>query len=379
MRCGRLSGFFFYSTFDIRHSSFEMVRLRKRFHKPGTAPGTLQAPEVRRVEKIVIQVMDYGPDYLLEKELASIEEVLAYRDTATTTWINVNGIHDVDLLRKLGEYFGFHPLALEDVLNTGQRPKVDYYEDHQYIIVKELRWQQTLEVEQVSIFLGRKFVITLQETQGDPFGPVRDRIRTGKGRIRKMGPDYLAYALIDAVVDEFFPILEKFGELIEDLESEMVEVPTQDTLRRIHQIKRDLLVLRRAAWPEREVINCLQRDESRLIRKETKVFLRDCYDHTVQIMDIIENYRDLAASLVEVYLSSISNRMNEVIKMLTLVTSVFIPLTFIVGVYGMNFNPASSPWNMPELNWYWGYPATLAVMLALAIAMLMYFRRKGWW
>ena len=357
-----------------------MVRLRRRFQKPGTAPGTLQAPEVRRVEKITIQVMDYGPDYLLEKELASIEEVLAYRDTTTTTWINVNGIHDIDLLRKLGEYFGFHPLALEDVLNTNQRPKVDTYEDHQYIVVKELRWQQqALEVEQVSIFLGRKFVITLQETQGDPFGPVRDRIRAGQGRIRKMGPDYLAYALIDAVVDEFFPILEKFGELIEDLESEMVDVPSQDTLRRIHQIKRDLLVLRRAAWPEREVINGLQRDESRLIRKETKVFLRDCYDHTVQIMDIIENYRDLAASLVEVYLSSISNRMNEVIKMLTLVTSVFIPLTFIVGVYGMNFNPASSPWNMPELNWYWGYPVTLAAMLVLASAMLFYFRRKGWW
>ena len=356
-----------------------MVRLRNRFQKPGTAPGTLQAPEVQRVDEITIQVMDYGPVDLVEKELGSIEEVLAYRDTPNVTWINVNGIHDVEMLRKLGEYFGFHPLALEDVINTGQRPKVDNYEDHQFIVVKELRWQQGLEVEQVSIFLGRKFVITLQETKGDPFGPVRERIRAGKGRIRKMGPDYLTYALIDAVVDEFFPILEKFGELIEDLEGEMVEVPTQDTLRRIHQIKRDLLALRRAAWPEREVINCLQRDESRLIRKETKVFLRDCYDHTVQIMDIIENYRDLAASLVEVYLSSLSNRMNEVIKMLTLVTSVFIPLTFIVGVYGMNFNPQSSPWNMPELNWYWGYPATLAAMLGLAIAMLMYFRRRGWW
>jgi magnesium transporter len=356
-----------------------MVRLGKRFQKPGTSPGTLRAPEVRRVDEITIQVMDYGPDYLVEKELGSIDEVLAYRDTPANTWINVNGIHDVELLRKLGEYFGFHPLALEDVINTGQRPKVDNYEDHQFIVVKELRWEQALTMEQVSIFLGRKFVITLQETQGDPFGPVRDRIRTGKGRIRKMGPDYLAYALIDAVVDEFFPILEKFGELIEDLESEMGDVPNQDTLSRIHQIKRDLLVLRRAAWPEREVINCLQRDESRLIRKETKVFLRDCYDHTVQIMDIIENYRDLAASLVEVYLSSISNRMNEVIKMLTLVTSVFIPLTFIVGVYGMNFNKEASPWNMPELNWYWGYPAILAAMLVLAVAMLIYFRRKGWW
>jgi magnesium transporter len=355
-----------------------MAQFLKRFHKPGTSPGTLRPPEVRRVEKVTITVMDYGPESLEEKEVSSVEETFPYRDTPTVTWINVNGLHDVDLLQKFGEHFGFHPLALEDVLNTGQRPKIEDYDDHEFIVVKELRWQGGLEVEQISMFLGRRYVITLQEFPGDPFNPVRERIRKGKGRIRKMGPDYLAYALIDATVDEFFPILEKFGERIEDLEAEVVENPTRETLQEIHRVKRELLIMRRAAWPEREVINGLQRGESHLIRKETKIYLRDCYDHTIQIMDMIETYRDLTASMMDVYLSSISNRMNEIMKVLTIIATIFIPLTFIVGVYGMNFNPESGPWNMPELNWYWGYPVVWLVMLVIALGLLYIFWKREW-
>jgi magnesium transporter len=349
-----------------------MTRLRKRFHKPGTSPGTLRPPEVRRAEKITITVMNYGPEMLEEKEVGSVEDTAAYRESPTVTWINIDGLHDVNLLQKLGEHFGLHPLSLEDVVNTGQRPKLEEYDDYTFIVVKMLRWHDGLESEQVSLFLGRKYVITLLEDPGDIFEPVRERIRKGAGRIRKMGPDYLAYALIDRIVDEFFPILEKIGERVEDLEEEVVENPTQKTLEDIHDIKRELLVLRRAAWPEREVINSLQREESRLVRKETRVYLRDCYDHIIQIMDMIETYRDLTAGMMDVYLSSVGNRMNEIMKVLTIMATIFIPLTFLVGVYGMNFQ------YMPELQWPWGYPAVWVVMIVIGFGLLYFFRRKGW-
>jgi len=349
-----------------------MIGLRKRFATPGTSPGTLRPPEVRRVEKVTISVIDYNTETVEERSVQTVEECFAYRDTPTVTWINVTGLHDVDLIQKLGEKFGLHPLALEDVVNTGQRPKMDDYDDHYFIVVRMLQWREALEAEQISLFLGQKYVITFQESEGDVFDPVRDRIRKGKGRIRRMGPDYLAYALIDRLVDELFPILEAYGERLEDLEDELIDKPTRDTLQEIHRIKRDLLALRRTIWPEREVVNALMREESSLIRRETKIYLRDIYDHTVQIVEIIETYRDLAAGMMDVYLSSVSNRMNEIMKVLTLIATIFIPLTFIVGIYGMNFQ------NMPELNWYWGYPTVWAVMLTLVILMLIYFRRRDW-
>jgi len=355
-----------------------MTRLRKRFQKPGTSPGTLRAPEETRAEKVTITVLDYGPDFLEEKAPTSIEEALPHGDASTVTWINVNGLHDVDLLQKLGEHFGLHPLALEDVLNLGQRPKLEDYDEHYFIVMKEVRWHGTLETEQISLFMSRRWVITLQEFPGDPFDPVRERIRKGKGRIRKMGADYLAYALIDALVDGYFPHLEKLGERIEELEEELVGNPTRQTLHQIHRIKRELLLLRRSAWPQREVINALQREESHLVKRETRVYLRDCYDHTIQIMDMVETYRDLAAGMLDVYLSSASNRMNEIMKVLTIMASIFIPLTFVAGIYGMNFDTTASPWNMPELKWTWGYPAVLGVMLLVGVLMLAYFRRKGW-
>lgn len=355
-----------------------ILGLRKRFAAPGTSPGTLRPPEVKRVEKVTITVIDYNADTYHERMVTAVEDCFVYCDTPTITWINVIGLHEVDVLQKLGEKFGLHPLALEDVLNTGQRPKLDDYEQHYFIILRELRWRGKLEADQISLFLGHKYVITLQETEWDVFDPVRERIRRGKGRIRRMGADYLAYALIDRVVDELFPILESYGERLEELEGELIDHPTRETLQEIHRIKRDLLTLRRTIWPEREIINALMREESKLIRRDTKIYLRDVYDHTVQLVEIIETYRELAASMLDVYLSSLSNRLNEIMKMLTLIATIFIPLTFIVGIYGMNFNPEASPWNMPELNWYWGYPVVLAAMAAIVLGMLVYFRRKGW-
>ncbi len=355
-----------------------MARLRKRYQKPGTPPGTLRPPEKPRTEKASIHVIDYGPDSLEEREVDSMEEVLRFRDTSSVTWINVNGIHEVELLQQLGAHYGLHPLALEDVLNTGQRPKFEDYGETAFIVMKDIRWRDCVESEQVSLFLGRGWVISLQEAPGDPFDPVRERIRRGKGRIRRSGADYLVYALIDALVDAYFPVLEQVGEKLERLEERLMGAPDQKTLKEIHRLKRELLLLRRFSWPQREVINALQREELLLVEKETRVYLRDCYDHTIQILDMVETYRDLAAGMLEVYLSSVSNRLNEIMKVLTILASIFIPLTFVVGVYGMNFNTSVSPWNMPELNWYWGYPAVLVGMLVLVGLMLYYFRRKKW-
>lgn len=351
-------------------------KIGKRFHKPGTAPGTLKAPE-KRVEQVRITVFDYGPDSLEEKTVTRIEQLFPYRDSPTVTWINIDGLHDVAALEALGKHFGFHPLTLEDVLNCGQRPKIEDYGEYHFMIMKSLLYGDRLETEQISFFLGGNYVITLQEVPGDSFEAVRERIRRGKGLIRKSGPDYLAYALIDALVDEFFPVLEKYGERIETLEADLLANPTPETIQEIHRVKRELLLLRRVAWPERDVIAAMQREESDVIRPETQVFLRDCYDHTIQVIDMIETFRDIAAGMLDVYLSSVSNRMNEVMKVLTIISTIFIPLNFIAGVYGMNFH-TDRPMNMPELEWAWGYPYALMLMLTVAVLLVFYFRKKRW-
>jgi magnesium transporter len=349
-----------------------------RYPTPGTAPGTLNPPDWPSTSPTRVTIIDYGPDHLTERHCERFEEILEFRDTPSVTWINIEGLHDVELLRSLGAAFGFHPLTLEDVLNCGQRPKVESYGAYHFMVLKSLRLREELEVEQISFFLSGNYIITLQEVPGDSFEAVRQRIRQGKGLIRKAGPDYLAYALIDALIDEFFPVLESYGERIEELESELVLRPSPAYLRTVYKIKRELLVLRRMAWPEREVINALQRDESKLIHPDTQVFLRDCYDHTVQVIDMIETYRDLAAGMLDVYLSSTSNRMNEIMKVLTVISTIFIPLNFIAGVYGMNFDPQRSPFNMPELEWRYGYLAVLSLMASVAIGLIFFFRRKGW-
>ena len=344
-----------------------------RSKRPGTAPGTLEPPAERRVETITVRVIDYDRDEITERETIDLEEIAALRDAPSVTWIDVVGLHDVELLKSLGELFGLHPLALEDVLHPGQRPKLEEYEGNLFCVLRRLDLHDgALLEEQIALFLTERCVLTFQEIPGDPFEAVRERLRRGGNRIRQSGADYLAYALVDALVDSFFPLLERFGERIEALEDELVEEADKATLGRIHGIKRELLTLRRAAWPQREVMLAFERQEPPLVKPSTKVFLRDCYDHTVQIMDFIETYRDLASGMLDVYLSTLSNRMNEVMKTLTIMASLFIPLTFIVGVYGMNFQ------HMPELALPWAYPAVWGVMLVAAGLLLWYFRRKDW-
>ncbi|WP_041244855.1 magnesium/cobalt transporter CorA [Gloeobacter kilaueensis] len=351
------------------------------YGEPGDLPGTLSIDEDAAVPELV--VIDYAGEQATCKKVATPEEIAPYLDSASVSWVDVRGLGSEDILRRVGQVFNLHPLVLEDVVNVPQRPKVEEYKDQLLIIARMVCPRSNEESgfisEQVSFILGKHYLLTVQEEpQIDVFNPVRDRIRTAKGIIRDQQADYLAYTLLDAIIDGFFPVLEDYGERIEELEEEVVENPTRSTIERIHKLKRELLSLRRAIWPQRDVINSLIRDGNPLIRDEVRVYLRDCYDHAIQILDIVETYREVASSLMDVYMSSVSNRMNEVMKTLTVISVIFIPLTFIAGVYGMNFNAEKSPWNMPELNWYWGYPICLLVMLAVASGLVIYFWRRGW-
>ena len=356
-----------------------MSRFRRHRSAPGSAPGTLTAPRERRVEETFIRLIDYGPDHIEEIRVMEIAGLHRYMERQeSVTWIDLVGLHDVELLAALGNEFGLHPLALEDVIHTHQRPKLEDYGEHCFLILRLPHAREQLTTEQISIFLGRGWVLTFQETADDPFEPVRDRLRRGRPRIRGAGSDYLAYALVDALVDSFFPLLEQYGERLEALEDELLEQPEKDALGRVHAIKKDLMEFRRATWPLREVITGFERQDIGLVGDQARLFLRDCYDHTVQLMDIVETYRDMAGALTDLYLSSVSNRMNEVMKVLTVIASIFIPLTFLAGIYGMNFDPDASPWNMPELNWRWGYPVFWGVILALGGGMIWLFRRRKW-
>jgi magnesium transporter len=291
-------------------------------------------------------------------------------------WINVDGLHEVEVLGTLGERFGLHPLVIEDILNTAQRPKLEDHGEYLFVVVKSLYHgagpDGDPEIEQISLVLGPTYVLSFQEREGDEFEPVRDRIRTEKGRVRQAGADYLAYTLVDLIVDQYFAVLERFGDQIESLEEELILAPTPETAHAIHHLKREMALLRKSTWPLREVIGALERSESPLIRESTKPYLRDVYDHTIQVIDTVETFRDILSGMLDIYLSSVSNRMNEIMKVLTIISTLFIPLTFIAGVYGMNFE------HMPELSWPWAYPAVWLVMLVIAALMVVYFYRKKW-
>ena len=352
--------------------------IRFKYHSPGTPPATLVS-HAPKAGPSVITLIQYDSDKIFESQFDTFEGLIEKFDPSMTNWINVDGLHDVALLRQFGEHFNIHPLALEDVLNTTQRPKVENYTDH-FFIVSEMIYEENerIVLEQLSIFLGKSYVLTIQEErERDVFEQVRSRLRAGRGYARKMKADYLAYALLDATVDQFYPILESLGDAIESIEEEMLRKPSRDTLRRLYQQKRLLLQLRRTAWPQREIFAALIRDDSGLIQKETQVFLRDCYDHTSQVIDILESFRDLSTGLMDVYLSSLGFRTNEIVRVLTVISSIFIPLTFLAGVYGMNFN-TEYPGNMPELNWPFGYLLCLGLMVSIALGMIIYFKRKRW-
>lgn len=349
--------------------------IKKISKKAGLAPGTLVHIGEHKHDKIKITLIDYDATQLKETELKEIEESFYLKDKASVTWINIDGIHQVDIIEKTGSNFGIHSLILEDILNTDQRPKAQDLDDYIYIVLKMLyndKEELKVKSEQISLILGKNFLITFQEIEGDVFSSVRDRIHKGKGRIRKMGCDYLTYALIDAIVDNYFIMLETFGEKIESLEEELLENPTPQTLQTIHDIKREMIFLRKQVWPIREIINGLLKWDSQLINESMDIYFKDVYDHTIQIIDTIESFRDVLSSMVDIYLSTISNKMNEVMKVLTIIATIFIPVTFIAGVYGMNFK------YMPELEWKWGYYAVWFIIASVIISMICYFKRKSW-
>jgi magnesium transporter len=326
--------------------------------------------------------MDYSASRLEERTLASPSEVVPYLADAhpSVTWVDVQGLGETKILEELRDIFHIHPLALADVVNVPQRSKVENFERYLFVITRMTleSGQAEFHSEQVSLFIGKTFVLTFQETYGDCLDPVRARIRSGAGLLRKSGPDYLAYAIIDALVDHYFPAVESLGERLEELEDEVVRTPTPDTLRRIYSVKRELIEIRRGIWPQREAINALLHDESGLVGREVHVYLRDCYDHAVQLIEVVESLRELATGLLDVYMSSVAQRTNEIMRVLTVVTTIFIPLTFLVGVYGMNFKTEVSNWNMPELSWRFGYPAILGTMFLIALGLLLLFARMGW-
>lgn len=353
----------------------KLVKIKRR-HSPGSAPGQVTSPGF--AEKTNVNIFGFGPTDCIEMHGVGIGEISDVRGKYPVVWIDVAGLGNADLIIRLGELFGLHRLALEDVVNTHQRPKAEDYGDHLFLIARMLRNDEAIETEQLAVFIGDGYLISFQQFEGDCFGRVRERIRQAKGRIRSAGPDYLGYALIDAVVDAYFPALEKYGELLEDLEDTVVRDPSPAHVGELHDMKRDLLMFRRAVWPHREMINGLLRDDHQLISADTRPFLRDCYDHTIQLMDIVETYREIASSLIDVYMSSVSVKLNEVMKTLTIVATIFMPLSFIASLYGMNFDRTASPWNMPELGWYFGYPFALSLMLVSAAGLVWYSWLKGW-
>ncbi len=352
---------------------------RKRRAPPrtvGATPGTLRIhPDAPRP---VVRVMAYGPDDFSEQEVEDPESLAPLLGKWPVTWVNVDGLGDAETLTRIGEIFRMHPLALEDAVNVPQRAKVEQYGENIFIVTRMVSLGEHLETEQLSLFLGCGVVVTFQEHAGDCLEPVRERIRKGTGRLRSAGADYLVYALLDAVIDAYFPVLEQRGEHLEMLEDQVIAHPDSSMIARIHTAKRDLLALRRAIWPQREAINSLLRDPIDLIAETTHVYLRDCYDHVIQVIDVVETYRELASGLLDAYQSSVANRMNEVMKVLTIIATIFIPLGFLAGIWGMNFDPEASPFNMPELGWRYGYPVGLALMATVAVCLLLFFWRRGW-
>lgn len=335
-------------------------------------PGELSPHEGRPSTPVRVTVMDYDPDHLEERELDGPEDWTPYRDRETVSWINVDGLEDVGLLKQLGEDFGLHPLVIEDIAHAEQRPKLESYENGYFVVAHMLTATEDIESEQVSMFLGGRFLLTFQERPGDCFEPVRERIRRSRGQIRGMGNDYLLYALLDALVDSGFPVLDWVRDSIEELEDDVLEEPEPEVMSEIHEMRRRLLAFRRSVWPLREVINTLLRDDAGLLSERTDVYLRDCYDHVIRLADMNETYRELAAGLTELYLTQISNNMNEVMKVITIFGAIFIPLTFIAGVYGMNFE------YMPELQVWWAYFACLGFMGLVGLALLGFFWHRNW-
>ena len=358
--------------------------MKKKYHKrstkTGLAPGSLIHIGEKKSEKLKIKLIRYNIEKHEELNIISPEEIKI--DQSFTNWINIDGLKP-EILEKFGNIFDIHPLILEDILNTYQRPKMDDLEKYIFIVMKMLTYNdntEEIEEEQISIILLDNFLLMFQEEnkEGDVFEPLRERLRSDKGKIRKRGADYLVYAVLDSIIDNYFIILEKIEEKIDILEEELLKNTTQATLNKLNKIKRQMMFLRRATWPLRDIINKLERKESALITDSTTLYLHDLYDHIIHVIETIENFKDILSQMFDLYLSGMSNKLNEIMKILTIISTIFIPLTFLAGIYGMNFNTEKSPFNMPELNWYYGYPLLLLIMAVISSFMIIYFKRKKW-
>lgn len=357
---------------------------KKRSKKAGLPPGSLVLIGEQRHEPVRITALDYDEAGCSENRGASVDACIALKGTPPVTWIHVEGL-DVDVVRRLGEGFGLHPLTQEDLLNTDQRPKFEDYGSYLFVVLRMFRPASDAAhengdsvSEQVSLCVGDRWVLSFTERESPVFDGVRERLRQGTGKVRRLGADYLAYSLIDSVVDRYFVTLETTGEAVEALEERLVMNPGPEVLRDVYHQKHNLIFLRKSVWPLREVVSALTRSESPLVEEPTRLYFRDVYDHTIQVIDIIETYRDMASGMLDMYMSAVSNRMNEVMKVLTIIATTFIPLTFIAGLYGMNFNTQVSDWNMPELEQPFGYPMVLLLMVVVALGMLYFFKRKRW-
>ncbi|MGE5430841.1 MAG: magnesium/cobalt transporter CorA [Syntrophomonadaceae bacterium] len=353
--------------------------LKNSRKKVGQFPGSLIYMGDRTGNGININVAQYDRENYSERKNETPREIKPAGQGSL--WINIDGIHIPETVGAIGDKFGIHPLTQEDIMNTAHRPKAEDNGSYIFVVIKMLDLESgtgTLKTEQLSLIIGKNYVISFQENATDEFEAVRGNLRENKGKIRELGPDYLAYRILDVVLDNYFSVLEKIGDKIESIEDELVENPTRQTLEKIYKLKGEMIIIRRAVWPLREVISSLEKIETELIAKSTQPYLRDLYDHIVQLIDTNENYREMTAGLMDIYLSSVSNKLNEIMKVLTIISTFFIPLNFIAGLYGMNFNTNISKYNMPELNFYLGYPMALSIMLLVVIGLFIYFRRKKW-
>ncbi len=349
--------------------------MKKLSKKTGMQPGSLVYTGKQKSEQVRVKLIRYNSEKLEEQEFAGFKGMPMPGGEFTVSWIDTKALHDPSVIETSGKLFDIHPLVLEDILNTNQRPKIEFSENHIFIVLKMLIWNEKellIETEQISIIVGDNYVITYQENYDDIFDSLRERLRKGKGQIRNLGADYLAYSLLDMIVDYYYIILEQIGVQIEENEEELLKAPRQEILKAVYILKRENLLLRKSVWPLRELVSRMERTETPLLRKSTLPFIRDLQDHTTIVIETVESYMEMIASLIELYLSMGNNRLNEVIKILTIISTIFIPLTFLVGVYGMNFR------YMPELEWRWGYFAVLAVMAVIAGLMVWFFRRKKW-
>lgn len=366
-------------------SIFPTSHRSRQFRKnPGEIPGTAIHTGIQRLDEVLMTVHDFDESHYEVIPIKKIEKSEPFLQSESKTWIQVRGLHDIDKLKSVWDYFNLHPLIQEDIVSTSQRPKVEVYPNAVFIVLRMIKQQESnngelnVHTEQVSMVLGENFVLSFQESDEPIFDPVLKRLETSTTRLRRLGPDYLAYALTDNIVDHYFYSLDVISENIEKIEEEILADPKDDQLHRIHALRRDIIYFRKSVWSLRDGINSLLRDEVSLISSEVGVFLRDVYDHIVQVLDSLETSREMVYGLYDMYMSGLSNRMNEVMKVLTIIATIFIPLTFIAGIYGMNFDPEASPLNMPELGWYFGYPFSLGLMALLTVGMVIFFRRKGW-